>query len=409
MHTTCARALFALPVLLSGCLTFAGDQLSEIPVEPGTVRPFIQHTVGDFGFETDGGEKLATSGQVGQEINREVLDRWVESGLISQHELVQSSEFTGDIPLRLTLGGRMHAESNVAMQVITGLTLMLIPSSVDYRMSLKFTLEDVESGCTFEATAADSYRTVTTLLLLPALPFSRIGSNRSYALLADHLYSQLAAQGAFSEHAPCETGPAEISAEARSRELEEMLASGLISQSEYEDRIREPFFATGVSADPTCSLSLVTSDAHSEARFEFRASQVGMVPGVLRCASTAATVSIDADTVEVCADGHRHPTLPAWEASERARIWRGIPMGFLGGMRAGLVDARNKDLEASFRAGQFGPAELGPSQESDGIVFFDVPVGALPFPTGATLQVRDPGTGDTRTLHLGDTTSCADD
>lgn len=401
-----ALALLAIPLALSGCLTISGGQLAEVPVEPGAAQPEIHHTIGDFRFELDGG-KSATSDQIGQMMNEKLLDRWVDSRLISQHQFVQSSEFSDAHPLRLTLSGRRHGEANAVIQFLSYLTLLAIPHVVDSEMTVRFTLESRESGCLFEATASESYQTVLGLLLIPILPFSQIGANRSYARIADHLYSQLSAAGAFDDHAPCEAAPLVLSAEARSRELEGQLALGLLSESEYEARLAEPYFVTGEPADPACSLSLVSSDDQSEARFEFRASKVGMVPGVLRCASTAATLSIDREDIEVCVDGDLHPTLPVEEAIERARAPVGLPLGLVGGFQAGLAEARNDHLEAAFRAGRYGPAELGPGQQASGLVFFDAPASALAASSGAMIRVYDLDWGDTRLLTLGDTSSCS--
>ena len=121
------------------------------------------------------------------------------------------------------------------------------------------------------------------------------------------------------------------------------------------------------------------------------------------------TVSVDMAAVEICANGHRYPTLAAEVAIERARAPAGLPFGLLGAYQAALVQERNRDVEAAFRAGQYGPAELSPGQQARGLVFFDVPAGALPVPSGATLRVRDESTGDTHVLHLGDTSPCAGD
>jgi hypothetical protein len=141
------------------------------------------------------------------------------------------------------------------MQFLSGLTLLLLPYSVDTQFELVYTLEHVESGRKWEAKASDSFRSITQLLLLPISPFAMGGAMRTYKRLADHLYDQLAKEGAFDpvswDHAPTRA-PARSDATDGSREtrdtrpavarlrlLGQLRKDGVITGEEYERRKRE--------------------------------------------------------------------------------------------------------------------------------------------------------------------------
>lgn len=126
-------------------------------------------------------------------------------------------------------------------------------------------LEHVETGRKFQATASDQYTAVVGLLLAPVSPFLLGGAMKTWTRLGNHLYQQLADQGAFDPSSwsaeeraprqaeevapppgPAPTGPSATTSpppssadgadpEAqRLRRLEKLRDEGLISQDEYE-------------------------------------------------------------------------------------------------------------------------------------------------------------------------------
>jgi hypothetical protein len=189
-------------LLLTGCITMAGNTLPDLAPSAGTLRPAVEQTVGAFSYHLDGG-KLITSNKMGRELNAEIFGRWEKSGFISGYKYVKSSQFSDASKYRITLSGHQEGESNVLLQIISGLTLTAIPYSVDFQMDLRYSLEASDSGCVFDASVSDSYSTVIGLLLLPISPFAQGGRNRTFDRIANHLYDQLASQGAFEQHASC--------------------------------------------------------------------------------------------------------------------------------------------------------------------------------------------------------------
>ena len=252
-----------LSLVAMGCVTVAGDRLPDISPAPPADPPVIEHTVGDFSFHLDGG-KMITSVKAGRNVNGEILRRWKKSGFVASHKYVRSSEFSGKADYNLTLEGHQEGESNIALQLISGLTLFLIPYWVHQDHDLRYVLEHVETGRRFEATASDRYTSVVELLLAPVSPFFLGGAMRTWERLGNHLYQQLADQDAFdssswpSEELPrpepaAASGQGSIQgaepktasepipepAAARLRRLEALRAEGLISQEEYERKRRE--------------------------------------------------------------------------------------------------------------------------------------------------------------------------
>jgi hypothetical protein len=198
-------ALAMIPV--SGCITMAGNQLRDVAPKASAVKPPIDQTVGDFSFHLDGG-KMVTSNKMGRELNDAILGRWKKSGFIADQKYVKSSKFSNSSVFQLTLAGHQEGQSSIFLQIISGLTLTVIPYSVDSKMDLHYSLKNSKTGCVFEAAVADSYNTVVGLLLLPASPFAQGGRKRTFDRIANNLYAQLATQGAFEEHTPCELVPA---------------------------------------------------------------------------------------------------------------------------------------------------------------------------------------------------------
>jgi hypothetical protein len=233
----------------------AGDQLPDIdPRRSGMAPPSIEQTVGDFSFHLDGG-KMISSIKAGRNVNKLILAQWRKRGFITKESYVKSSQFTGGAEYNLTLTGHQEGQSSVAMQVLSGLTLFLIPYSINTQLDLVYSLEHVETGKTFEARASDSFRSITQLLLFPISPFAMGGIQRTHERLADHLYARLAEQGAFdpaswsdepidpptaSDSRDEREAPGDArSAVERMRLLDQLRRDGVITGAEYEKKKQE--------------------------------------------------------------------------------------------------------------------------------------------------------------------------
>jgi len=198
---------FLFPLTQTACLiTISGKQLAPIePVAPA-LRASLEQTVGDFEFTLDGG-KLITSNKAGRTLNDELLKRWKRDGYLESYAYVPSSKFSPDARWRLTLSGSQYGESSLVLQLLSGLTLYVIPHWIDTVYDIQYTLEDGASGKRFSASVQDNTVVWWELLLAFALPFSMTGANHTFDVMADHLYEQLRQQGAFEASAAGEQAP----------------------------------------------------------------------------------------------------------------------------------------------------------------------------------------------------------
>lgn len=185
------------PLTQTACfITIAGKQLEPISPPPPAQPPRLEHSVGDFAFTLEGG-KMITSNKAGRLLNEEILKRWKRDGYIESYEYVPSSKFSTGARYRLTLSGSQYGESSIGLQILSGLTLFLLPYSVDQKFDVQYTLEDAAGGTRTSASAQDHTVMWTELFLFFALPWSMSGANQTYDAMADHLYEQLRQQGAF--------------------------------------------------------------------------------------------------------------------------------------------------------------------------------------------------------------------
>ncbi|MDF1581876.1 MAG: hypothetical protein RQ733_00780 [Methyloprofundus sp.] len=182
---------------LNGCMTFSGDKLAELePITPH-VTPLIEESIGDFTMHLDGG-KMVTDNKAGRIINDVILNNWKENNYISDFSYVSKQKFTGNAEYNLTLRGRQEGKSSVFMQVISGLTLFIIPSNMNTSYDLVYELEEVKTGKKYTTEVSEDMTSTQWLLFFPAFPFSFIGAMNTYDRLSEHAYQNFVRQGAFT-------------------------------------------------------------------------------------------------------------------------------------------------------------------------------------------------------------------
>jgi len=185
--------------LMTGCMTFSGDKLSDLePIKP-IVSPKIETTVSpNYQYDIDV-MQVITSNKDGRMVNDRVIDiLWKDKGYISDSKYVKLGNFTGNADYNLTLSGRHIVDSSTAMQIISGLTLTLIPYTVDQEYDLVYTLENTKTGKTYTTKANETESMWGWLLFFPAFPFSMVGSMNTMEHLSEHIYQDFVKQGAFS-------------------------------------------------------------------------------------------------------------------------------------------------------------------------------------------------------------------
>jgi len=185
--------------LSTGCMTFSGDKLSDLePIKP-MASPSIETSVSpDYKYDIDV-MQVITSNKDGRMVNDRIIDiLWKDKGYISDSKYVELGSFTGNADYNLTLSGRHIVDSSTVMQILSGLTLTIIPYTVDQEYDLVYTLENTKTGNTYTTEVNETESMWGWLLFFPAIPFSMVGSMNAIEHLSEHIYQDFVKQGAFS-------------------------------------------------------------------------------------------------------------------------------------------------------------------------------------------------------------------
>jgi len=185
-----------LLVLLNGCMTFSGEQLTDLkPIKPIS-SPYIDVSVGDFTAHLDESKEL-TDDEAGKIINTEMMQSWKDNNYIRGFTLSDNNNLTEKAQYKLLLRGRQEETSSFVMQFLSAITFLLIPATSETSYNLIYELEEVQTEKKYFSDVAGSISKTTWLLLFPALPFSSMGANKTYQRISEHVYQDFAKQGAF--------------------------------------------------------------------------------------------------------------------------------------------------------------------------------------------------------------------
>ena len=183
-------------VAASGCL-MVGRSAPPPPAPPAPpVGPRIEYTLGDFTFQMNERDPIRSHFDA-RLLGAEIFDHWEQRGYVSDAERVDADEFSPEAAYHVTFSGSVHAESSFWAELLDALTLMLVPYSVTNRYDLQVAVQPSAGGAPVVASAQSADKTWIGLLLVLGLPFVERGHDEEMARLADALYAQLAAQGAF--------------------------------------------------------------------------------------------------------------------------------------------------------------------------------------------------------------------
>ena len=184
-------------MMLGGCaITTSTDKLSELEPLVPNMTPKIESSVSK-GFTSEGGVQLVTDNKMGRLLNDAILVHWEENGYIESHEYVKLENFTEGVRYTLTLSGSYELSENTAAGVISGLTLMIIPNIIDNIYDLTYTLKDNETGKTYVSRVQETKSEMRCLLFIVVFPVSIYQLSTYYVDMAEHVYQDFIAQGAF--------------------------------------------------------------------------------------------------------------------------------------------------------------------------------------------------------------------
>ena len=142
---------------------------------------------------------MITSNVQGMQLNTDILGSWKQSGYIAGERYVENGAFTRGADYDVTLNGSQYGESHIVMQVLSYLTLFLVPYSVTQNYDLQYAVRDGASGQLYSASVQTTETIYVELFLLFALPWSVRNHDANVALIGDYLYEQLRDQSAFQK------------------------------------------------------------------------------------------------------------------------------------------------------------------------------------------------------------------
>ncbi|MDX2168233.1 MAG: hypothetical protein SF182_14255 [Deltaproteobacteria bacterium] len=192
--------------VVSGCVVVPTRTAPEPPPAPPAAPLRLAYTVGDFRFALGGGEpELSTL--AGRILNDELVSAWERRGVVVETVEIDPGDPPEDAELFLTLNGTQHNDTSFWAQLLNALTLTLWPYSVTQHYDLQIELRDLPNGQYWLAQVHDVDRTYIGLFMLAALPVADRGHEETVRRMADALYRQLRAQGAFDGAAPAVPAP----------------------------------------------------------------------------------------------------------------------------------------------------------------------------------------------------------
>lgn len=187
--------------LLTGCMTVNEQMLRKVEITPPNNKEKV--------VELKTGEliqKLNGSGQnngvfsgttVLDSLGKSMMLRWKNKDIVADYGL--TGELQKNPDYTLTLSGIRNEDGSMIGAALSGLTLMLLPASstLTYDLTLDFVNNHTQKH--YIVKAKNAVTTWMQILLLPALPFSWVGSNNMINDIADYSFDELNKQGAFNE------------------------------------------------------------------------------------------------------------------------------------------------------------------------------------------------------------------
>ena len=124
-------------------------------------KPTVEQTVGNFAYAV-GDTKMITSNVQGMQLNTDILGSWKQSGYIAGERYVENGAFTRGADYDVTLNGSQYGESHIVMQVLSYLTLFLVPYSVTQNYDLQYAVQDSASGQLYSASVQTTRRSTSS-------------------------------------------------------------------------------------------------------------------------------------------------------------------------------------------------------------------------------------------------------
>lgn len=189
-----------LTITLSGCITINEEMLRKTVVTPPQKQTStVELKTGELIQQLNGegqNRGVLSSTTVLNAFGKSMMMRWKNKDVISDYGT--PGELSVDPDYTVTISGLKNEDGSMLGAVLCGLTLMIIPSAATLTYDLNIELINNHTKKHYIVKAKNAVTTWMQILLLPALPFSWIGSNNMINDIADYSYGELYKQGAFN-------------------------------------------------------------------------------------------------------------------------------------------------------------------------------------------------------------------
>jgi hypothetical protein len=186
--------------VLTGCVSVNKEMLRQSQLPSSTpFKGVVEVKNGELvqKLNNEGANRGVLSGStVIDSVSTSILARWKSNDLISDYGAPGNLKTEPDYTL--SLSGIRNEDGSIAGAVLSGLTLMLIPTSSTLIYDLNAQFVNHHTHKAYNVPFKNGVTTYLQILLLPALPFSWIGGYNMLADMSDYLYSELSKQGAFN-------------------------------------------------------------------------------------------------------------------------------------------------------------------------------------------------------------------
>jgi hypothetical protein len=184
-------------VTATGCLIVGRAAPPPPPPSAPAAGPRIEYALGEFTFQMNERDPAPSTFDA-RLLGAEIFEQWERRGYVGEAERVDAGDFSPEAAYHVLIRGSVHAESSFWAELLNALTLLLVPYSVTTHYDLQLAVLPSAGGAPYVASARSADKTWIGLLLVVGFPFANRGHDEEVARLADALYVDLQAQGAFA-------------------------------------------------------------------------------------------------------------------------------------------------------------------------------------------------------------------
>jgi cell division protein YceG involved in septum cleavage len=190
----------SLFLVLSGCMTVNEGLIRKVDVpEASNKNLLVEIKPGELVQKLNGqgvNQGVLSGTTVLNAISKSMVLKWKQKGLISDYGFAGDLEANPDYTLLIS--GTKNEDANMTAAFLSGMALMLIPTTSTLTYDLDAELIDNKTGKHYKSKAKNAVTTWVQILLFPAIPFAWIGTDNMIGDMSMFYYDDFKKQGAFS-------------------------------------------------------------------------------------------------------------------------------------------------------------------------------------------------------------------